>query len=263
MRRILLIVSATLGLASPALANTAGFGEVQPWAQCRSAVRAAERAGAIPEHLLAAIARIESGRRDPQTGRSNPWPWTINVEGRGFFFESKAEAINAVRDFQARGARSIDVGCMQINLMHHPNAFASLEQAFDPMTNAAYGARFLNQLHDITGDWPKAAARYHSATPELGADYQQKVLAVLPEEKQNQASIGGGSVLANAWARTLSGPPAAPAQFTASLPASRGSTFRIIPLSTGGGGMSQGRGLDAYRSMPIAIASRLQRGVGG
>ena len=47
--------------------------------------------------------------------------------------------------------RSIDIGCAQVNLMHHPDAFASLEQAFDPMANADYAARFLKQLHDTHG----------------------------------------------------------------------------------------------------------------
>ena len=35
-----------------------------------------------------------------------------------------------------RGVRQVDVGCMQINLQSHPHAFASLEDAFDPGSNA-------------------------------------------------------------------------------------------------------------------------------
>ena len=38
---------------------------------------------------------------------------------------------------------------MQINLFHHPDAFASLDAAFDPMDNIAYGADFLRRLHRI------------------------------------------------------------------------------------------------------------------
>ena len=73
---------------------------------------------------------------------------------------------------QAQGMRSIDVGCMQVNLMHHPNAFASLDAAFDPVANALYAARFLNTLYGISGSWVKATAAYHSQTPAIGADYQ-------------------------------------------------------------------------------------------
>ncbi len=113
---------------------------------CEVAIATVEREAGLPPRLLAAIARVESGRRDPATGTVEPWPWTINAEGRGSFFPDKAAAIAAVRSLQAQGMRSIDIGCMQINLRYHPSAFASLEEAFDPLANARYAARFLNEL---------------------------------------------------------------------------------------------------------------------
>ena len=67
----------------------------EPAQQCRQAVALMERSANIPSHLMAAIARIESGRADGQGGIS-PWPWTINVEGQGYVFDSKAAAIAAV-----------------------------------------------------------------------------------------------------------------------------------------------------------------------
>src|ERR1700733_11211584 len=79
-----------------------------PGQLCRVAIRAAERAAGLPDQLMAAIGRGESGRPDAQ-GVVSPWPWTINVEGEGHIYESKAEVIAAVRAFQARGAKSIDV----------------------------------------------------------------------------------------------------------------------------------------------------------
>src|SRR5271156_2546339 len=129
-----------------------------PGEQCRAAIAAAERGHAIPPQLLAAIGRVESGRRDPDTGAWGAWPWTINAEGQGSYFESKAQAIRAVEALRARGVRSIDVGCMQVNLMHHPAAFANLDMAFEPAVNADYAARFLVELHGQTGDWTKATA---------------------------------------------------------------------------------------------------------
>jgi len=148
---------------------------VGPPQLCLTAISAAERAQRTPARLLAAIARIESGRPDAR-GAVQPWPWTINAEGTGKFFESKAEAIAAVEALQARGVRSIDVGCMQVNLMHHPHAFASLDEAFDPDANAAYGARFLSSLHHDLKTWPAATAAYHSQTEKLGNDYARKVM---------------------------------------------------------------------------------------
>ena len=178
---------APLGIALPPPA---------PGIQCRQAIHAAERTAAIPMQLMAAIARVESGRPDGQ-GAIHPWPWTINAEGAGQYFASKDAALAAVRALQARGVRSIDVGCMQVNLHHHPAAFATLDQAFDPATNAAYAARYLNVLYAATRDWTRATASYHSATPDLGEAYQRRVAAVWPEE-QRRGGTGLGLHQANA-----------------------------------------------------------------
>jgi hypothetical protein len=218
---------------------------------CRPAIEAAEHRHGIPARLLAAIGRLESGRRDPANGNWNPWPWTINAEGEGAFFDTKAQAIAAVRALQARGVRSIDVGCMQVNLMHHPDAFASLEQAFDPAANAEYAASFLERLYAQARSWPRAAALYHSATPELGAAYQRKVMAVWPEEQNNPAAP---SPLATAWAATLPRPA-----YTPLRPAGMVGMGRILPLAASPGGAAPaGRGLDAYRAAPV-IARFLPR----
>ena len=145
------------------------------------AIGAAEHAQVVPPRILPAIGRVESGRPDPASkGRVRPWPWTIDVEGQGQSFATKEEAIAAVQALQERGVRSIDVGCMQVNLLQHPDAFASLDAAFDPATNATYGARFLAALFHQTKSWQMAIADYHSQTPELGIPYQQRVLAGLP-----------------------------------------------------------------------------------
>jgi hypothetical protein len=219
---------------------------------CRPAIEAAERRHRIPSRLLTAIGRVESGRRDPADGSWNPWPWTINAEGQGAFFDTKAQAIAAVRDLQSRGVRSIDVGCMQVNLMHHPDAFASLEQAFDPAANAEYAASFLERLYSQSGAWPRAAALYHSATPELGDAYQRRVLAVWPEE---QNSPSAPSAVASAWAATLP----RPASYMPLRQIGMGGMGRILPLPAGPGGtMPPGRGLDSYRVAPV-IARFLPR----
>jgi transglycosylase-like protein with SLT domain len=70
------------------------------------------------------------------------------------------------------------VGCMQVNLMYHPGAFATLDQAFDPAPNAAYAARFLTSLYAKLRDWPEAAAAYHSFTPGPNAQYAKLIAAV-------------------------------------------------------------------------------------
>jgi hypothetical protein len=154
--------------------------QFSPAGVCRAALAAAEARYAIPAGLLQAIGMVESGRPDAATGARQPWPWTIDVEGEARFFDTKAQAVTWVRQAQAGGTRSIDTGCAQVNLMHHPTAFASLEQAFDPATNADYAARFLKELRTAAGgNWMTAVGYYHSQTPELADAYRQQVQAVL------------------------------------------------------------------------------------
>jgi hypothetical protein len=143
--------------------------------QCTAQFAVNERQQGIPSHTLAAIANTESGRWNDTLGMVLPWPWTINAEGKGFYFESKAAAIRKVRALQATGMKSIDIGCMQVNLRHHPDAFANLEQAFDPRSNIAYAAKFLRRNYDDLGDWSKAVAAYHSRTPKYGNKYKARV----------------------------------------------------------------------------------------
>lgn len=143
---------------------------------CQGAGVAAERQMDLPPGLLLAIGRVESGRRDPATGRVIAWPWTINANGAGHLFETLGEALAETRGLQQRGITSIDVGCFQINLLQHPEAFATLEEAFDPQANATYAARFLSKLRSQTGSWEKAVAAYHSSTPERGDVYRDQVL---------------------------------------------------------------------------------------
>ena len=150
----------------------------EPWGLCGAAIAAAERGAGMPAGLLGAVAKVETGRRAPD-GSVQPWPWSYNAAGDGRYAASNAEALQEVRAIQARGVRSIDIGCMQVNLLHHPDAFPSLEAGFDPTTNVAYAVRLLRSLHARTGDWHQAVALYHSATPERGLIYQQRVMAAL------------------------------------------------------------------------------------
>lgn len=132
---------------------------------------AAEKTG-VPLSVLKAISLTETGRK--QGGRFRPWPWTINMEGAGHWFDSKEEARAYVDKEFARGARSFDIGCFQINYKWHGEEFASIDEMFDPMANALYAARLLGQLHAEMGNWGKAAGAYHSRTQKFAERYQAR-----------------------------------------------------------------------------------------
>lgn len=249
----MLILAVLLAMPSLARADL----PAAPFAQCRAAIAAAERSTGVPDRLMQAIATVESGRRDA-SGTVSAWPWTINAEGVGSWFASKAEAMAAVTALRARGVQSIDVGCMQVNLMYHADAFSSLEEAFDPAANALYAGRFLQTLLAKTGSWPGAAAGYHSLTPEVGADYWRKVLALWakPEFRRSPAADGA---IRQAELQPWVPPPGPPAGVTMPI----GPSARIIPLPASiapAPGLASGHGLDAYRAAPTRLASRMLPG---
>lgn len=132
----------------------------------------------IPARLLDSISVVESGRYNRQAKATLAWPWTVTAEGEGKYFPTKAEAVAEVKKLKARGVKNIDVGCMQVNLHYHPDAFANLEDAFEPANNVAYAARFLKGLFGATNHWVTAASYYHSQTPSLAAAYRERLLKV-------------------------------------------------------------------------------------
>jgi len=198
---------------------------------CAPAIATAQRDNqSLPAGLLNAIGTVESGRRDPATGRFAPWPWSVNAAGDSRFFTTREQAIAFVQAAQASGIRSIDVGCMQINLMYHPDAFGSLWDAFAPETNVRYAARFLLDLYQRAGDWPTASGDYHSATPGLSEAYAHRV----------QAALGPGVPAAGMRDPFGNAVPAGPAALIA----------RVIMVFGPGGGREKKGVLRAVGALP-------------
>ena len=143
---------------------------------CQIAVDKAEKNYQIKSNLLQTIASVESGRWNAQAGKRVAWPWTVHANGKGHYYKSKAEAVAAVKDMQQRGISNIDVGCMQINLKYHGEAFANLDEAFDPEKNVTYSAQFLRQLYKRNKqNWTKTAMHYHSRNLRKGTNYKNRL----------------------------------------------------------------------------------------
>ena len=235
-------------LAAPSLA-------MRPDAElCRAAIGMTERMTGVPDRLMQAVSVMESGRRDAD-GTVWPWPWTINVEGVGEVYESKREVIAAVQRHQAAGARSIDVGCMQVNIKHHPEAFASLDEAFDPLANARYAAKFLQQLLAQTGSWPRAVAGYHSLTPDIGGEYARKVLAIWARPEPRSGL--GASTAYSAPLPPFQPPTVSPGIIAPVAALSSAAPARILATPGATGPMLTGRTLASYRLMPTRPATML------
>ena len=143
---------------------------------CLPEIAAAEARHHLPPGLLLSMALVESGRRDPVTGLVAPWPWTIQVQGRGHFYETLADASREAKGFLQAGNGFVDVGCLQVDLFHHPDAFHTLDEAFTPATNIDYAARYLAGLAQTRGSWLEAVAAYNAGDPSDGIGYLARVL---------------------------------------------------------------------------------------
>ena len=157
---------------------------------CIDAANKFEKKYQIQEHLLTTITNVETGRWNEARKHSLPWPWTVTTSSKGQYFETKVEAMREVERLQANGVKSIDVGCMQINLSYHGEAFENLEDAFDPEKNVEYGAKFLKRLYDTKGNnWFEASKFYHSSLPEKGEYYKKKILAMYERVKNSHNDL--------------------------------------------------------------------------
>jgi hypothetical protein len=172
-----------LPLAAAAETEQTPVKKVSPWSLCAKATNLIERQDGIPRQLLRAISKVESGRFHAKKQIVMAWPWTVMAEGRGRYLPTKSAAIAEVEGLRARGVRNIDVGCMQVNLYYHPDAFADLNQAFDPVANVAYAASYLKALEIEQGSWAKAVAHYHSADPGRYRQYRLKVHVAWRQER--------------------------------------------------------------------------------
>ncbi|KKB96451.1 Transglycosylase SLT domain protein [Candidatus Arcanobacter lacustris] len=135
---------------------------------CHAAINVFERLHKIPKGLLHAIASTES--------TSNPW--AVNREGKAFYFDTQDQATKFVKDSMSSGYKSIDVGCMQVNLLYHGSNFKTLDEAFHPINNINYAAIFLKQLYQETGSWKKAIKYYHSRDQKFNQKYLAKVMNI-------------------------------------------------------------------------------------
>ena len=142
-------------------------------AVCETAARRAAAETGVPLAVLLAVALSESGRKAGT--RFAPWPWVLNTEGQGAFFDTRAQALAAAQAAISSGRDSTDIGCFQINFRWHGTAFASLSDMIDPDRNASYAARFLRDLYAESGDWIVAAGHYHSRTPVHAERYRKVV----------------------------------------------------------------------------------------
>ncbi len=198
---------------------------------CEPPILAAEKQYNIPTGLLLAISIVETGRPDKRTGEKKAWPWSVNANGQGLFFNDRKSAVAWVLQAQKNGVDSIDIGCMQVNLAAHPTAFRTVNDGFDPAINADYAARFLLSLYQQSADWREAVGAYHSHTEEFAVPYREQVGRQFARSEPElarrqfiQSVVDERALLLRqlqlAWSATLAPPPQPAPQAEAGQPRS-------------------------------------------
>lgn len=116
--------------------------------------------------VVAAIALNES------KFKGYPWPWTINVQGKSMYFESREEAYHHIMGLIKAGISSIDIGLTQVNWKYHSEHFKSPWDALQPSKNIQVCNTILTALHARLGDWGKTIKCYHNCVdPVRGTKY--------------------------------------------------------------------------------------------
>lgn len=149
--------------------------ELQESQKCSRQFSYFEKKYNLPKDILHSVSLQESQKKHSKFSIYIVWPWTVNVAGVGYHFNSKDEAVKFTLQKQAEGHQSIDVGCMQINLKYHSDAFLSVDQAFSPRKNIAYSAKFLKEKLSSNSDWKIAVGNYHSCNQDKSKKYSDNV----------------------------------------------------------------------------------------
>lgn len=136
----------------------------------------------IPLSVLYSVGLTETGHG----GRLQPF--AMNIDGAAVNPQTLAEAMAVFEQARRRGAKFIDIGCMQINHRFHGGDFPSVEAMFDPHRNVTYAAHFLKQLRARQPSWTVAVARYN-AGPDNDAGQRKYVCAVIAN--MVRAGLGG------------------------------------------------------------------------
>ena len=181
---------ACLGAALVAIAVSSGGAAVAAGSlDCEREMTRAAALHGVPLNVLYSVGLTETGRRGELS------PYDMNVDGQAVHSASLAEAMARFTQAKQRGAKFIDIGCMQINQRFHGADFRSLSEMFDPARNVEYAASFLKALRAEEGSWTLAVARYN-AGPGNPAAEKTYVCSVI----RNMIASGFGRWTANARA---------------------------------------------------------------
>nr|WP_235269968.1 transglycosylase SLT domain-containing protein [Geoalkalibacter subterraneus] len=135
-----------------------------------------EKYGLDP-YLLYSVALTESAKTW-EDGLIRPWPWTLNVTGKGHYPATRKEAAQMLAQMSKK-TKIIDVGMLQVNLHYHGHRVNHPEDLLDFTTNLQVAAQILKEtLESSPHDLILGVGRYHSWRDHLARPYGIKVVSL-------------------------------------------------------------------------------------
>ena len=126
-----------------------------------SAYRDAAAMKGIPPAILFSVALGESGTL-LQRGDILPWPWTLNINGQGYFYRTREAAYIALKNAIDK-KQTVDIGLGQVNWQsHHARLANDAWLALEPEFNLQLAASILREHFLSSKHWWIAVGRYHS-----------------------------------------------------------------------------------------------------
>ena len=131
----------------------------------------------VDPYLLYAIALAESQKANGAVVR--PWPWSVNIAGKGYYFSDLREAEQFVDTQLGKGVTNMDIGPLQVNVRWHGYRVDDPKELFHLPTAIKVGADILSEaLASSPDDHTLAVGRYHNWSDERRARaYGTKVLS--------------------------------------------------------------------------------------
>ena len=113
----------------------------------------------VPAKVLYGLALTESQKK-LTNGHIRPWPWTLNVKGKAYFYQSRHQACQALTQF-IKHTTIIDIGLTQQNWRYQGEHFSSPCSVLEPTVNLTHAAMLLKQGYRVHGTWLGAAGWFH------------------------------------------------------------------------------------------------------
>lgn len=149
-----------------ALAEGAGS-----WRRCADVLRLFARvkqATGVHELTLYGLAMNESRYKN------RPWPWTLNIGGKGYRFDTKEQAWAVAEKLLKSGYVNFDIGITQTSWKYNGRRYRSTWEALDPLTNMLVAANILIENYNETRDVNKSVGYYHNRSPDRWIPYLRR-----------------------------------------------------------------------------------------